>query len=375
MSKNFTHYFIIAVFPLLLASCSTSRQGNAATPRDKYEDRQKANSVKNDPALSQWRNAGVWALSHPLSIPNAYFESGRFYASDSTATAFLVSVKRGQKLTAAFQSAANSMGRGYLDIWKYVAGGAPQFIAAADTSYNYIETIAGGDVNIIVRFQGQIGFAGNYILDIHTGPSLMYPIPSNIKAPVGSFFGDGRDNGSRKHEGVDIMAPKHSPAIAAAEGVIIQVGEDSLGGKVVSMQPAGTNLSLYYAHLDSQFVVYGQKVHAGDVLGITGNTGNARYTVSHLHFGIYSSGIAVDPLLFIRPAIVKKVTAFAFPANSSFAIMGAVKLYPAADKAYAPIVLSKNSVVTLRGISDEFYRVALIDGRSGFILKSALIIK
>ncbi|RYY98431.1 MAG: M23 family metallopeptidase, partial [Chitinophagaceae bacterium] len=56
---------------------------------------------------------------------------------------------------------------------------------------------------------------------------------------------------------------------------------------------------LYYAHLDEQRVRPGQHVAAGDILGLVGNTGNARHTPAHLHFGIYTAGGAVDPFPFI----------------------------------------------------------------------------
>jgi murein DD-endopeptidase MepM/ murein hydrolase activator NlpD len=56
-------------------------------------------------------------------------------------------------------------------------------------------------------------------------------------------------------------------------------------------------------------VVPGQAVTKGDTVGLVGNTGNARTTPAHLHFGIYTFGGAVDPLPFVdkkvaRPAAV-----------------------------------------------------------------------
>lgn len=59
--------------------------------------------------------------------------------------------------------------------------------------------------------------------------------------------------------------------------------------------------NLYYARLDSQIEVQGQRVKTGDTVGIIGNTGNAKNTPPHLHFGIYTSGGAINPLPFINP--------------------------------------------------------------------------
>src|SRR5690606_41133039 len=68
----------------------------------------------------------------------------------------------------------------------------------------------------------------------------------------GSFFGDGRDAGSRKHEGIDIFANRSTPAVAAANGIISRVGLNNLGGKIVFLKPEGLAINLYYAHLDSR---------------------------------------------------------------------------------------------------------------------------
>ena len=60
---------------------------------------------------------------------------------------------------------------------------------------------------------------------------------------------------------------------------------------------------LYYAHLDQQLVSPGERVNAGEIVGTVGNTGNARTTAPHLHFGIYAVGRgAIDPYWFIAPA-------------------------------------------------------------------------
>jgi murein DD-endopeptidase MepM/ murein hydrolase activator NlpD len=57
---------------------------------------------------------------------------------------------------------------------------------------------------------------------------------------------------------------------------------------------------LYYAHLDRHAVSAGQRVRKGEIVGFIGNTGNARTTAPHLHFGIYRRGQgAIDPLYYV----------------------------------------------------------------------------
>jgi hypothetical protein len=105
---------------------------------------------------------------------------------------------------------------------------------------------------------------------------------------------------ARAHQGIDIFAPRGTPAVAATDGVVRRVGENRLGGRVVFLYDPEGGQSLYYAHLDSQTVADGQRVRAGDTLGFVGNTGNARTTAPHLHFGIYRGGEgAVNPFPFV----------------------------------------------------------------------------
>ena len=73
-------------------------------------------------------------------------------------------------------------------------------------------------------------------------------------------------------------------------GIVTRVGMNRLGGRVVGVLGPGLEWH-YYAHLD-RFGTFGEGdiVQTGDVLGYGGNTGNARSTPSHLHYGIYRDG-------------------------------------------------------------------------------------
>ena len=62
----------------------------------------------------------------------------------------------------------------------------------------------------------------------------------------------------------------------------------------------------YYAHLDSYAarIGPGDLVSAGDLLGFVGNSGNAESTAPHLHFGVYTSSGAIDPLPYlVEPSV------------------------------------------------------------------------
>ena len=108
-------------------------------------------------------------------------------------------------------------------------------------------------------------------------------------------------SGGRLHQGADLFAERGTPVVSATRGVVWRVGNDPLGGRVVWVLGEGRSL-YYYAHLDdwAPGLRSGQRVHAGDALGDVGNTGNARTTPPHLHFGVYRVHLlrveAVNPL-------------------------------------------------------------------------------
>lgn len=137
---------------------------------------------------------------------------------------------------------------------------------------------------------------------------LVFPVAGK-KSNIGSFWGDARDGGKRKHKGIDIFAKKGTPIVAITDGIIVSSGNTPRGGKHLWLQSVHHPWKAYYAHLDQQKARAGQIVKKGDIIGTVGNTGNAKYTPSHLHFGIYKwwSG-AVDPL-----PIVKNSTKVALP--------------------------------------------------------------
>jgi murein DD-endopeptidase MepM/ murein hydrolase activator NlpD len=109
-------------------------------------------------------------------------------------------------------------------------------------------------------------------------------------------FGAGRHQG--RHEGNDIMADRNTPIVAVVNGTVQRLTrtETGLGGIYVWLKRAdGTEY--YYAHMSSiaAGLEAGQSVSAGQVIGAVGNTGDARYGATHLHFEIRPGGSPIDP--------------------------------------------------------------------------------
>ena len=132
-----------------------------------------------------------------------------------------------------------------------------------------------------------------------------FPVPVHQvkRSQLKDTWGAARSQG-RRHEGIDIMVPRGTKVLSATDGLVADLRNNNLGGKVIwVMGPAGS--WHYYAHLDShkRGLRVGDMIKKGDVIGYVGNTGNARHTAPHLHYGVYLSGKgrnAVNPYPYLR---------------------------------------------------------------------------
>lgn len=103
------------------------------------------------------------------------------------------------------------------------------------------------------------------------------------------------------HRGVDLRAAGGTPVAAINSGIVVLAAKDFLleGNMVVVYQ--GLGIFSLYIHLSEIKVVQGQKVEAGQIIGLSGK-GGAKSTGPHLHLGIKINGATVDPLKFIETA-------------------------------------------------------------------------
>jgi murein DD-endopeptidase MepM/ murein hydrolase activator NlpD len=124
--------------------------------------------------------------------------------------------------------------------------------------------------------------------------SLPVPVQGIDRSRLTDTWGAARGQG-RRHEGIDIFALRGTPVISSTHGVVVRKGPNLLGGRTVGvLGPAGWYH--YYAHLDAWSAVgLGDWVEVGTVLGYVGDSGNAKGTPTHLHYGIYVGGPARNP--------------------------------------------------------------------------------
>jgi murein DD-endopeptidase MepM/ murein hydrolase activator NlpD len=129
----------------------------------------------------------------------------------------------------------------------------------------------------------------NAVLAAGSVPSPNAPVINGLVCPVpGAAFsndwGQPR-SGGRTHQGNDLFAPTGTPNVAVIGGTVTYANED-LGGLVAYL--AGSNGNVYYYGHLSQFVGGARSVSQGEVIGLTGQTGNA--SGPHTHFEIRIGG-------------------------------------------------------------------------------------
>jgi len=141
--------------------------------------------------------------------------------------------------------------------------------------------------------------------------SLFFPVAGYDAKPLADSFGDARDGGDRRHNAIDIMAPRGTPVLSVEDGRILRLSKSSKGGITVYATDPEERFVFYYAHLDRYHtnIFAGQPLLRGDTIGYVGTTGNAPAHAPHLHFQMmhmpadrkYWNGEPINPYPFLRP--------------------------------------------------------------------------
>lgn len=133
---------------------------------------------------------------------------------------------------------------------------------------------------------------------------LVIPVAGVAPGDLVDTFTAARAEG-RQHDAIDILAPRGTPVVAAADGRILRLFTSERGGLTVYQLGADGRTVYYYAHLDryADGLAQGQSVRRGQRIGYVGDTGNATPGNHHLHFAIWTvddpkefwDGPAVNP--------------------------------------------------------------------------------
>jgi murein DD-endopeptidase MepM/ murein hydrolase activator NlpD len=139
---------------------------------------------------------------------------------------------------------------------------------------------------------------------------LAMPVKGVQPGAIRDNFEEGR--GKRKHEAIDIFAPRGTPVVAVDDGRIAKLFTSVAGGLTVYQFDPSERFIYYYAHLDgyADELKEGIPVKRGELIGYVGTSGNAPKATPHLHFTIFRAtpdkkwwkGEAINPYPFLARA-------------------------------------------------------------------------
>jgi len=366
--------FFMIVMTIAVSSCNQIR--NIAdvfvkpTARELY-----AREFEKQDSLSynKWHKEFLTSKNDSLQIRLPYVEQGAYFKNRLVVYTYNLFLEEGVIFNIIINNEILGT-RCFIDLLKLNEDGGLKDVMQNNYGENNLKfkIVESGVYKVLI--QPELKSQGLFSVEIYNTPSFGFPVLGKGNSAVQGFWGAVRDGGARSHEGIDIFAERKTPVVAAVVGRVSSTGERGLGGKQVWLKAGLFGESLYYAHLDTILVSTGSKVEIGDTLGLVGNTGNARTTAPHLHFGIYKTGKgAINPLPF-----VKVTERLSFKPLSSMAKRSKISS-KVANIRNAPTVsgtilgeIKRNDTVSLLGYTENWAHVQLKDGKGAFIYKGLI---
>ena len=149
----------------------------------------------------------------------------------------------------------------------------------------------------------------SYAVDELRARALSLPVQGIKREELRDTFHEKR-GASRRHEAIDILAPRNTPVFAVEDGEIAKLFVSVAGGITIYQFDPDEEYVYYYAHLEryAAGLEEGDDVKRGQILGYVGTTGNAPRDTPHLHFAIFKmtdekrwwQGTPIDPYSVLR---------------------------------------------------------------------------
>jgi murein DD-endopeptidase MepM/ murein hydrolase activator NlpD len=177
--------------------------------------------------------------------------------------------------------------------------GISQSSSTSDARYNaslYAFNLIEQASMISSRNPSLLGLLSSPVVNPGEIPSI-WPVQGEVTAGFGErmdpFSGEGAF-----HSGMDIAAPSGTPVRAAADGIVLHAGPGEAGYGNEILIDHGSGMATKYGHLRRIFVIEGQEVRKGQIIGSVGMTGRA--TGPHLHYEVLVHETPVNPAKFLR---------------------------------------------------------------------------
>ena len=372
--NTFINFCCLLLVLLLLQACKKEIVPRAFYPRSDHEAYQhsleQANLSKT--ALGRdWVEAGAHALDKSIDIILPFEEAFYWDPKRADAAGYRFFVKRGLRVEVVIKVSSSDSMLLFADLYRERGDSIIEriHVATADKEQRRLEFETRRDAYYALRLQPELLRGGQFRVLIREVPSIGFPVKGKDKRSIASFFGDPRDGGSREHHGVDIFAQRHTPVLAPSSASVTRVGEGDIGGRYVWLYDSKRSMYLYFAHLETREVERGDKVSAGQLIGTVGNTGNAKSTPPHLHFGIYRNG-PIDPFHFIAgtDTIPDKIRGDTLLLGKMVRAIrpSVLRTSPSAVTRFTD-TLQTDSMVTVTALTGNLCRVQLPDGSFGYM--------
>lgn len=333
-----------------------------------------ARQFKEDyPPYQLWKRAYDMALEQRVEVSLPYVEKGLYDGDSYPVYSYDLVLQQGEILHVSLEADSSLV---FMDLLRMEEGGELSNVARNVPGESNLEQNIDKEGIYTLVIQPEMGSTAAFNMQAFRRPQYEFPVAGKDNDAIHSFWGDARDGGRRSHQGIDIFAARGTPVVAATEGRVSSTGERGLGGKQVWLRSGLMGNSLYYAHLDSIIARPGQKVSRGDTLGLVGNTGNAKTTPPHLHFGIYRGYRgALNPLPYVLKTIEPKDLAMELDEWKERARVKSAR----ANLRLAPTVKSKKLAVASRqdtleilGTTTDWLHVRSGDSLRAYVHKSLL---
>jgi murein DD-endopeptidase MepM/ murein hydrolase activator NlpD len=140
---------------------------------------------------------------------------------------------------------------------------------------------------LVARSPGGTSRNGTETASVPGASGLLIPVRGVKASSLVDTYQQARGQG-RRHDAIDILAPRGTPVVAVADGVVLKLFRSERGGITLYHLAPDRRTVYYYAHLDryAAGMVEGRGLRRGDVLGYVGDTGDAAPGNHHLHFEV-----------------------------------------------------------------------------------------
>jgi hypothetical protein len=182
-----------------------------------------------------WLAAATRALQQPVAVSVPFVEEALVDPARPSSLGYAVTLARGQTLTVQVSVATDTPGRVFVDLFEPNTNrlSTSRPVASAPEDQTELSHEAQRSGTYLLRVQPELLRGGHLRVTSTPAPSLQFPVSGGGASNIQSDYGDARDGGRRSHEGVDIFAPRGTPVVASSDGIVTQVGENRLGGRVV----------------------------------------------------------------------------------------------------------------------------------------------